>query len=130
MVLNRPATKFFTNNKLPAAPGPTPTPGEFFKPGESVKPAAIDPHQLPPAEVVPCCPLGLNLDMHVYLSTSPIGDVYSDLNAASIGEKEDLPHFVWNNITYGDYNEQRVVDFDIKFPQVRSRVFSSKNSRT
>ncbi|KAF8204690.1 cleft lip and palate transmembrane protein 1-domain-containing protein [Pholiota molesta] len=30
---------------------------------------------------------------------------------------EELPHFVWHNITYGDYNENRVVEFDIKFPE-------------
>ena len=48
--------------------------------------------------------------MHVYLSTNPDGDVF--------GHKESLPHFVWNDITFGDWNEARVVDIDVDFPKV------------
>lgn len=53
--------------------------------------------------------------MHVYLTTSPKADA---LGYRKRGD-EELPHFVWNNITYGDYNENRVVQFDVKFPEVR-----------
>lgn len=56
-------------------------------------------------------PLGSKLSMHVYLSTNSEGDVF--------GHKEPLPHFVWDDITFGDWNEARVIDFDVNFPKVR-----------
>ncbi|KAF9567398.1 cleft lip and palate transmembrane 1 [Agrocybe pediades] len=52
--------------------------------------------------------MGLNLDMHVFLSTSPLPVAQP---------QEGLPHFVWNNITYGEYNDHRVIDFEVKFPE-------------
>lgn len=48
--------------------------------------------------------------MHVYLSTTPEGDVF--------GHEEPLPHFVWDDITFGDWNEARVIDLDVNFPKV------------
>ena len=54
--------------------------------------------------------------MHVYLSTNPNGDVF--------GHKEPLPHFVWNDITFGDWNEARVIDLDVKLPKVRPLAHS------
>ena len=48
--------------------------------------------------------------MHIYLSTDPEGDVF--------GHKEPLPYFVWNDITFGDWNEARVIDLDVNFSQV------------
>jgi len=56
-------------------------------------------------------PFGSKLSMHVYLSTSQNGDVF--------GHKESLPHFVWNDITFGDWNEARVIDLDVNLPKVR-----------
>lgn len=49
--------------------------------------------------------------MHVYLSTNPEGDVF--------GREEPLPHFVWNDITFGNWNEARVIDLDVNLPKVR-----------
>ena len=40
------------------------------------------------------------------------------------GHKELLPHFVWNDITFGDWNEARVIDLDVEFPKVRPRTCS------
>lgn len=73
---------------------------------------AVDPWTLPPTQADPYWPLGLSLDMHVYLSTSPNGDVYLK------DSDEGLPHFMWENITYGDYNDHRVLNFEVKFPDV------------
>lgn len=56
-------------------------------------------------------PFGSKLSMHVYLSTNPEGDVFE--------HKEPLPHFVWNDITFGDWNEARVINLDVNFPKVR-----------
>ncbi|KAF8969373.1 cleft lip and palate associated transmembrane protein [Flammula alnicola] len=87
--------------------------------GQVVNRVPVDPWTLPPAEAVPYWPLGLSLDMHVYLSTSPKGDVFSKWTSAYREDRDkDLPHFVWNNITYGDYNDHRIVNFDVKFPDV------------
>ena len=55
-------------------------------------------------------PFGSKLSMHVHLSTNPEGDVF--------GHKEPLPHFVWNDIAFGDWNEARVIDLDVNFPKV------------
>ena len=82
--------------------------------------AAVDPWSLPPTQADPYWPLGISLDMYVYLSTSPDGDAYRKDN------DEGLPHFLWENITYGDYNDHRVLNFEVKFPDVSiplARVF-------
>ena len=54
-------------------------------------------------------PLGSKLSIHVYLSTDPAGNVF--------GNKELLPYFIWNDITFGDWNEARVIDLDVNFSQ-------------
>jgi hypothetical protein len=55
-------------------------------------------------------PFGSKLSMHVYLSTDPEGDVF--------GHKEPLPQFVWDDITFGDWNEARVILLDVDFSEV------------
>ena len=55
--------------------------------------------------------------MHVYLSTSPDGNVFTQ-NGWKKNQDEGLPHFVWKDITFGDYNDNRVVEFEVKFPDV------------
>jgi hypothetical protein len=108
-----PAIKFF--NSKPAAPGLDVKDAS----SEPVPQATVDPWSLPPTQAEPYWPLGLSLDMHVYLSTSPNGDVFSKWTSAYRKNRdEDLPHFVWENITYGDYNDHRVVDFEVNFPDV------------
>ena len=49
--------------------------------------------------------------MHVYLTTSPTANVFK-------GNNEGLPHFVWDNITFGDWSDNRVVEFDVNLPYV------------
>lgn len=58
--------------------------------------------------------------MHVHLSTSHIGDVFSAqwTSGWRKDHDEELPSFIWENITYGDWNDDRVVNLDIKLPEV------------
>ncbi|KZT13056.1 cleft lip and palate transmembrane 1 [Laetiporus sulphureus 93-53] len=57
--------------------------------------------------------------MYVYLSTSPEGEVFSNQWTSEWQESHDsgLPHFVWENITYGDWKETRAVDFMVDLPE-------------
>ncbi|THH31309.1 hypothetical protein EUX98_g2887 [Antrodiella citrinella] len=111
-------TKFFAKPAADTttAPIPASTPG-----GVAVDPSTGVPVALPmlPAQAYLAWPLGTSLDMHVHLSTSPVGDVF---NTWTAGYREnpdkDLPHFVWENITFGDWDELRQVDLDIKIPPV------------
>ncbi|KAL0950176.1 hypothetical protein HGRIS_010169 [Hohenbuehelia grisea] len=99
------ATNYFAEKKpsanKPAAPG---------------APGAVDPFSLPPTQALPLWPLQIPVDMHVYLSTSTVGDVFH-VWTPDTGVDKGLPHFVWENITFGDWNDARVEEFDIKFPQ-------------
>jgi hypothetical protein len=52
--------------------------------------------------------------MHVYLTTSPDTRVFT-------GDNQGLPHFVWNNITFGDWSDSRAINFDVQLPYVSSR---------
>ncbi|KAJ7639355.1 cleft lip and palate associated transmembrane protein [Roridomyces roridus] len=79
----------------------------------------VDPRTVAPVQVLPAWTLGQPLDMHVHLSTSPNGDVFSPKWTSGYRKDQDegLPSFVWDNITFGDWNEARVVEYDIKFPE-------------
>ncbi|KAF9534114.1 cleft lip and palate associated transmembrane protein [Crepidotus variabilis] len=75
----------------------------------------IDPHLLPPVDAVPYWPLGTTMDMHVYLTTK--NDGFARWSAPYRKDSDQsLPNFVWKNITYGDYNDHRSIDFEVKFP--------------
>ena len=71
-------------------------------------------------------PLGIPLAMHVHLSTSPTGDVFSSKWTSGYRQDQDagLPSLVWNNITFGDWNEKRVADFTVNLPPVSRRWLS------
>jgi hypothetical protein len=58
--------------------------------------------------------------MHVHLSTSHSGDVFSAQWTSGWRKDQDegLPSFVWENITYGDWNDARIIDLDVKLPEV------------
>ncbi|KAF9006686.1 cleft lip and palate transmembrane protein 1-domain-containing protein [Cyathus striatus] len=75
----------------------------------------VNPWDLPPQKAALAWPLGQKLDMHVYLSTSP--DAVKFLKSFGKDNNEGLPQFVWGNITFGDYNEVRVAEYDVKFPE-------------
>ncbi|KAF9226832.1 cleft lip and palate transmembrane 1 [Gyrodon lividus] len=61
--------------------------------------------------------------MYVYFSTSPNGDVFSRQWTSAWREDQDkgLPNFVWSNITFGDWNDQRTAYFDIALPEAVQR---------
>ncbi|KAI0751554.1 cleft lip and palate transmembrane 1 [Daedaleopsis nitida] len=71
-----------------------------------------------PTHAVAAWPLGLPLAMHVHLSTSPTGDVFSGKWTSGYRKNEDaaLPSLVWSNITFGDWNEKRVAEFMVELP--------------
>lgn len=92
-------------------------------PGEKVE--TISPHLLPPVDALPYWPLGVAFDMHVYLSSLPGLDVYTKWTSADQNDKDEaLPHFVWENITFGNYNDHRVNNLMVNFPEVKgSRLY-------
>jgi hypothetical protein len=87
---------------------------------------------LPPANVHLGWELNQRVDMHVYLTTSPNGDVFSNQWTSGWRQNrdKDLPHFVWENLTFGNWKDSRIVEMDIKFPEVsillcgRSTIYS------
>lgn len=117
LLLHVPAVgKFFISSPTTSNVAPT---QKVHTPGPDGVKTEANPWLLPPTEVFASWPLDLTLDMHVYLSTSPHGDVFSKGTLSSRRDLEaDLPHFVWENITYGNYSESRVESYDIKFPDV------------
>ncbi|KLO14990.1 cleft lip and palate associated transmembrane protein [Schizopora paradoxa] len=111
-VISQLAVKFLSSKvSPPAPPASTPT---LFDPS-SPPPEQTNAFSLPPAQAELLWPIGISLDMHVYLSTSPNGDVFAHQRTMNYN-KEELPSFVWGNITFGDWNEKRAVDFDVTIP--------------
>lgn len=104
-------TKFFVS-KPPATPPPIPS--SEGSNAEHLPVPAI------PTQAYPVWPLGIPLAMHVYLSTSPNGDVFSSKWTSGYRENQDadLPHFVWDNITFGDWSDIRTVEYDVHLPPV------------
>ena len=105
------ASKFFVSKP------PTTTTSTLASSGESDASAVVDPFSLPPVHAIPAWPHGVLLSMHVYLSTDPYGNVFTT------GLKDaELPHFVWQNITFGDRNEARTIQYDVSIPEVSESV--------
>lgn len=73
-----------------------------------------------PTNAHPAWPLDIPLAMHVHLSTSPTGDVFSHQWTSGWREDADaeLPHFLWDNITFGDWKDSREVEYEVKIPEV------------
>jgi hypothetical protein len=78
-------------------------------------PGQPDPLATPPtvAHLSPLFPLGTLVDIHFCLSVSPHGD-----NCSPNRARGPLPRVTWHNITFGDWKESRVVDFDVQMPPV------------
>ncbi len=81
-------------------------------PGRASGPGLVDPFSLPPAQAHLAWPLGIPLSLHFYLSTS--GQAFS-----LTSEDVNLPHFVWHDMTFGDWGDARTVDYNIHLPEVR-----------
>jgi hypothetical protein len=96
------------------APKTAPTESPEAIPGQGSAPGLADPFSLPPAQAHLAWPLGVPVSLHFNLSTS--GQAF-----ALTPEDVNLPHFVWHDITFGDWNEVRSVDYSIHLPEVRER---------
>jgi len=91
--------------------------------GQTAEKPVVDPRLLPPVDAVPYWPHGCTFDMHVYLSTLPVANVYAKWSSAFRKDKDEgLPHFIWKDITYGNYKDHRVANFDVKFPEVSMSI--------
>ncbi|KAG2028253.1 hypothetical protein BDR03DRAFT_988594, partial [Suillus americanus] len=106
------AMKLIAPTKPPTVPSVA-TPGN-----DAAQPGEVNPFLLPPVQAYTAWKLGQPLSMHVYFSTSPNGDVFSRQWTSAWREDQDagLPNFVWENITFGDWKETRVVTYDINLP--------------
>lgn len=107
------AMKFF-------APTKPQTPSVVSSGGEAPPTGQVNPFLLPPQQAYLAWELEQPLSMYVYFSTSPNGDVFSRQWTSGWREDQDkdLPSFVWSNITFGDWNDQRTEYFDIALPEV------------
>jgi len=69
--------------------------------------------------------------MHVYFSTSPVGDVFGVTNRKNWGQAEatggGFPHWTWDNITYGDWADSRKIDVMVEIPQVSLDLHCDEN---
>lgn len=72
----------------------------------------VNPFLHPPVQAHLAWPLGFPISLHFHLSTS-------EQTFARKSEDADLPHFVWHDIAFGDWNEARTVEFDVHLPEVR-----------
>ncbi|KAK0499647.1 cleft lip and palate associated transmembrane protein [Armillaria luteobubalina] len=68
----------------------------------------VDPWSQPPTHASLAWPLGETYSMQVYFTTTP----------QTHNKENKLPHFVWDNIKFGDYNDHRSVEYIIDFPEV------------
>lgn len=112
--LKRPLATKFLGSKTPTPTPPPPpvasVPGEVV-PGQPATSVPVAGAIL--TQAFPAWPLGIPLTMHVYLTTG--SDVRNDFHS-----KENLPHFTWENITFGDWSDSRTVDLEVKLPPVRA----------
>lgn len=91
------------------APNTAPAESPDAIPGQGSGP---DPFSVPPVQAYLAWPLGIPVSLYFHLSTSGQAFAFDSADA-------DLPHFVWQNITFGDWNEVRTVDYNINLPEVR-----------
>ncbi|KAF8528936.1 cleft lip and palate associated transmembrane protein [Hysterangium stoloniferum] len=111
----------FFASKAPQTPGPS----KHTSDGASRSPGEANAFKLPPVTAVAAWPLGSELEMHFYMSRSPFpNDVFSEQ-----AKMERLPHFVWDNITLGDWSDnsrsiQHVVDIPASVQRNQSALFA------
>lgn len=61
------------------------------------------------------------MDMYVYFSTNPEGDV--DFSGEP-GSNDGFPNFVWKDLTYGDWDIDETKDLELSIPEVSSVPFA------
>jgi hypothetical protein len=99
------------------APKTVPAESPDATPAHGSGPGLVDPFSLPPAQAYLAWPLGIPISLYFHLSTSEQAFALDSADA-------DLPHFAWQNITFGDWNEERMVDYNIHLPEVRDLQFT------
>jgi hypothetical protein len=106
------ATRFFTKPEVPPV----------LPDGSPPHASPIDPSLLPPLQAHLAWSLGQPLSMHVRLSALSNDDTNAGRRSSvwRDGENESLPHFVWENITFGNWSDTRVVRFDVELPEVKA----------
>ena len=100
------AGNFFASKTSTTQPSPVPV-----IPGHNPDPVRFDHSVTTPAKAHLAWPLGIPVSLHFHLSTDPAGQVYS--------KGTGLPHFVWHDITFGNWSETRTVDYNLHLPEVR-----------
>ncbi|OJT09062.1 Cleft lip and palate transmembrane protein 1 [Trametes pubescens] len=119
IVVSQVVSKFFTSKtQQPPVADPASSLASVPQaqvPGQATPVGAVNPAATAAA---PAWPLGIPLAMHVHLSTSPTGDVFSKKWTSGYRKDQDadLPSLVWTNITFGDWNEKRTADFTVNLP--------------
>ncbi|KAH9045378.1 cleft lip and palate associated transmembrane protein [Lactarius pseudohatsudake] len=107
-----------------------PTAGHFFGSKTSTtQPSPVIPENSPdpvqvdqvllsalPAKAHLAWPLGVPVSLYFHLSTDPTGQVF-----AGHPKETGLPHFVWNDITFGNWSETRTVDYNVHLPETVQR---------
>ncbi len=85
-------------------------------PGGSPDPVQVDrvPPSVQPAKAHLAWPLGVPVSLYFHLSTDPAGEAF-----AGHSKETGLPHFVWHDITFGNWSEARTVDYNVHLPEVR-----------
>lgn len=114
--LHATASNFFGGSK-PKAAAP-----ELVKSGDA---PTIDSRLLPPVNVELGWRLGQRVDMHVYLTTSPNGDIFNkDWMSGRDNDDKNLPNFIWENLTFGNWKDTRTMETDVKFPEVSVSLYA------
>ncbi|EIW76278.1 cleft lip and palate associated transmembrane protein [Coniophora puteana RWD-64-598 SS2] len=109
-----PSSPVGTDADLPAYQGTEPPVA-----APDIPQAQVNPFLLPPEQARLAWALHQPVDMHVYLSTSPNGDVFSRQWTSGWRKDADagLPSFVWENISFGEWKEERAVDLEVELPE-------------
>jgi len=98
-------------------------------PGSSPDPVQVD-RTHPPAKAHLAWPLGIPVSLHFHLSTDPTGQVFTGHS-----KETGFPHFVWHDLTFGNWSEARTVDYNLHLPESVQRngslwahIFLTKNN--
>ncbi|KAG8934632.1 hypothetical protein FRC02_009576 [Tulasnella sp. 418] len=113
----------------PKQPPVQPQPASSDVPASNLPPDQ-DPFRMPPTSLAPLWPVGTTLDMHVRLSMSP----YDPFEKRA---SQGLPSFVWEDIKFGDWNDERVNEYTIDVPvpvqhnaSIFAHIFLTKDHAT
>ncbi|CCA70315.1 hypothetical protein PIIN_04254 [Serendipita indica DSM 11827] len=114
----------FLKYKQPSS-GP-PTPGSVPVPTDASG-NPVDPMTLPLLQALPAWSTNQNVSVHVYFSTSPIGDVFGVVNRKNWGQEETggFPHWTWDNVEFGNWDYELRKDVEIEIPMAVRRNISS-----